>query len=141
MCSKHSGRHSLSHSHDSVHSGLLPHGSQVHTHLYIPELNYWTMRCGRRLTAIFLQDCTFDSQIVLDEPARSKHLTFESAPLEPNAIGGQIYAQPVLQVWDHSLNKTVNSQAAGSRPNRFLSSGSLLQGIIEVRSLWSLRFI
>jgi hypothetical protein len=81
------------------------------------------------------QDVTFEDQIVLEDAAGSKVFTFESAPLENDTVGGgQIYSQPLLDVWDHSLNETVSSQPASSRPNRFLSGGSILQGIIEVRS-------
>lgn len=76
-----------------------------------------------------------EEQVVLGEPADSKVFTFESQPLEEDVlVGGGIYSQPLLDVWDHSLNVTVSSLASNSKPNKFLSAGSLLQGIREVRS-------
>lgn len=71
---------------------------------------------------------------MLGEPAGTKVFTFESTPLEEvSAGGGVIYSQQGMQVWDHSLNLSVATQAATTRPNRFLTGGSILQGIIEVR--------
>ena len=81
-----------------------------------------------------MQDVVAEDQVVLGEPAESKVFTFESMPLEEDAEGGGgIYSQTALDVWDHSLNITTPALAASTRPNKFLSAGSILQGIREVR--------
>ena len=80
-----------------------------------------------------MQDVTVEDQEVLGEPAGSKVFTFESAPLEEDVEeGGGIYSQQTLEVWDHSLNVTTPALPDSSRPNKFLSAGSILQGIREV---------
>lgn len=74
-----------------------------------------------------------EDQIVLGEEAVAKVWSFESEPLEEDAQpGGAIYSTPTLKVWDSSQNETVDTEPANTRPNRFLTGGSILQGIIEV---------